>query len=419
MMCRGSHRHTMSFSHFDRNTKLLILSPGLTAIAFFGIQGMLKVIYVLRLGFGPEYVGIFSSMGAFVYMAMGIPSGWLGKRFGSRRMLLIGSAITAGGMFILPLTHFASGNMVAVLPILHQIVQTTGWSLWGVNLAPTIMLLTTPENRNEAYALLTTFRWAGALIGSLIGGVLPGMFAGALDLTLKSPTPYNYAIWVGTAFGLAGLIPMLMTRRHREPVPVRTISKINRMPIKKVLLLTLYVYLGHAGWAVLVSFGNAYLDADLQISTSAIGVLTALGQLASATAPFLAPYLAKRQGNEYALLLAPLLTAIALVPAFLFPHWAAMATARLVVLGTAAIWMPALQVYQMESFHPDWRTLVYGIVSTGMGFSFASVSLSGGYIAAHFGYRATFLVGLILSAFSFAIFWFFIRSEKEISTDSH
>ncbi|MAG14211.1 MAG: hypothetical protein CMN78_06415 [Spirochaetales bacterium] len=402
----------MRFSHFNRNIKLFTLGLGLTAISFFGIQGMLKVIYVLRLGFGPEYIGIFNSMGAVVYMIMGIPSGWLGKKFGSRRMLLLGSAITAGGMFILPLTHFASENMVAVLPILHQIVQTIGWSLLGVNITPTVMLLTTPENRNEAYALLTTSRWAGALIGSLIGGLLPGLFASTFHIRLTDPAPYNFAIWLGTIFGIAGLVPLLMTRRYKEPAPARSTSRKEKMPLKKALLLTLYAYLGHSGFAAVVSFGNAYMDTDLHVSTTALGVLMALGQLASACAPFLAPFLAKRRGNEYSLLMAPLLTAIALVPAFLFPHWAAIAAARIVVLGTAAIWMPALQVFQMESFHPTWRTLVYGIVSTGLGLCFASVSLSGGYLSAHFGYRSTFLVGFILSVLSFVAFWIIMRMEK-------
>ena len=386
--------------------------PGLIAVAFFGLQGMLKVIYVLRLGFGPKYVGVFNSMGAVVYMIMGIPSGWLGKKFGSRRMILVGTAITAGGMFILPLTLFASGDMIAALPMMHQIAQTIGWSLIMINITPTFMFLTTPENRNEAYALLTTTRWTGALIGSLLGGALPGMFAAAGNTTLASPTPYNYALWVGTIFGLAALVPGFMTRRYSEPVPPSSKAKEDRLPLRRTLLLTLYAYLAHAGWAAIVSFGNAYMDADLQVSTITIGVLMALGQLASASSPFLAPYVARRQGNELSLLAVPLITAVALVPALLIPHWAAVAIARIVVLGTASVWMPALQVYQMESFPPAWRSLVFGIVSTGMGLSFASVSLVGGYMAVHWGYRSTFLIGIVLSAFSFATFLYIMRTER-------
>ena len=378
MMCRDFTRSIMRLSHFDRNTKLLILAPGLIAVAFFGLQGMLKVIYVLRLGFGPKYIGVFNSIGAAIFMILGIPSGWLGKKFGSRRMILIGTVITAGGMFILPLTQWVSGNMIAVLPIVHQIVQTIGWSLITINITPTFMFLTTPENRNDAYALLTTTRWTGALIGSLLGGALPGLFAAAGNTTLASPTPYNYALWVGTIFGLAALVPVFMTTRYNEPIPARSKAREDRLPLKRALLLTLYAYLSHSGWAAIVSFGNAYMDTDLKVSTISIGVLMAIGQLASATAPFLAPYVARRRGNELSLLAVPLITAIALVPAFLIPHWAAIAFARVVVLGTASVWMPALQVYQMESFPVAWRSLVFGIVSTGMGLGFASISLVGG-----------------------------------------
>jgi len=91
---------------FGRDARLLLAASGLFALPFYGIQMVLRVLYVLRLGHGPEYVGLFSSVGAFAYMGMGLPSGALGRRFGIRKTMLAGGAITVVGMAFFPFTEY-------------------------------------------------------------------------------------------------------------------------------------------------------------------------------------------------------------------------------------------------------------------------------------------------------------------------
>jgi len=95
-----------SLHDFSHDAKLLITVTGILAISFFGLYALLRVIYVLRLGYGPEYVGIFSATGALTYMGMGVPSGALGARLGTRKAMLIGASIVVVGMILLPLTEF-------------------------------------------------------------------------------------------------------------------------------------------------------------------------------------------------------------------------------------------------------------------------------------------------------------------------
>jgi MFS family permease len=92
-----------SFPRYGRDAKLLIAVSGVFAISFFGIQMLLKVLYILRLGYGPEYVGLFGASSALAYMAMGLPSGALGSRIGARKIMLLGGVLTVLGMAILPL----------------------------------------------------------------------------------------------------------------------------------------------------------------------------------------------------------------------------------------------------------------------------------------------------------------------------
>ena len=65
---------------YSRDAVLLFVVSGLSALGFYGINMLLRVLFVLRLGYGPEYVGLFNGAGALTYMSMGVPSGALGSR---------------------------------------------------------------------------------------------------------------------------------------------------------------------------------------------------------------------------------------------------------------------------------------------------------------------------------------------------
>jgi MFS family permease len=166
-----------------------------------------------------------------------------------------------------------------------------------------------------------------------------------------------------------------------------------------------YVYIDHAGWATCQGFCNAYMDTDLQISTAAIGLITGVGQFLAILAPLIVPRLAARRGHGWTLQMASLGVAISLLPLALVPTWAAAGLGRLGVSVVSAIWMPAIQVFQMELVARDWRSLAYGAVSMAMGMGFGSMSLAGGYIIAASGYGTLFLIGASLSTLAAAWMW--------------
>ena len=173
-----------SISRFNRDARLLIAASGIFAVSFFGILMLLKALYVLRLGHGPEYVGLFSATAAFTYMGMSLPSGALGKRFGTRRVMLAGGMVTVTGMASLPLAGFLPIWIRDAWPIASQIGITAGWSMLNINLVPALMATTTAQNRNDAYALSGALKSLGTFLGTVSGGMLPGVFANLLHQTL-------------------------------------------------------------------------------------------------------------------------------------------------------------------------------------------------------------------------------------------
>lgn len=386
-----------SLPRFRREVNLLLWSTAILAISFFGVTGLLKILYILRLGYGPEYVGLFGASGALGYMAMSLPSGWLGERWGVSRTMALGALATTVGMVMLPLTEVMPGWARDSWPILSQLVQAGGYAFFSINFVPALMAATSPENRNSAYAFSSTLRSLGTFVGTIAGGLLPGLLVLVTGAGLDSPIPYRLGLWIGPVISAISIWPLL---RIPEPEQVQGDADIlptGSFPLLPVGLLIVFVALSQAASATCQSFCNAYMDAELGLTPATIGLITGVGQFAAIFAPMVLPQLARKRGNGWTLLIVTLGSAISLTPLILFPHWLGASLGRFGTLALAAMWMPTLQVYQMEMIAQRWRSLAYGTVSMAMGLSFAAVSYGGGFVVAGWSYAALFGLGLLLS----------------------
>ncbi|HUT19686.1 MAG TPA: MFS transporter [Anaerolineae bacterium] len=400
-----------TFSRLERDAKLLIAVSGISAISFFGIQMLLKVLYILRLGHGPEYVGAFGASSALAYMAMGVPSGLLGRRFGTRTMMLVGGVGCTLGMAMLPLTEFAPASLRDAWPFFSQVALTLSWSMLNVNVVPALMAIATPDVRDAAYALTGAVRSLGMFLGTLFGGLLPGLFAQILGDSLGEPAPYRYALFVGAGLSALSLLPLVMIGQPQPRAAGAHEAKRGAFPLLPIALMVGYVYLRHAGWATCQAFCNAYMDTELQLSTSSIGLITGAGQFLAMLASLATPRLAARRGNAWTLVMTTMGIALSLLPMGLFAHWTAAGLGRLSILVLTAAWMPAFQVFQMELVESEWRSLAYGAVAMAMGLGFASTSLAGGYVIAAAGYRVLFLIGAALCAAASVVMWAIARRD--------
>jgi MFS family permease len=382
-----------SIPRFSRDTNLLNAAAGILAVSFFGIQMLLKVLYLLRLDYSVAYVGVFGAVGALAYMTMSLPSGALGGRFGTRKTMIFGAATVVVGMTMLPLVEFLPSWSRYGWPVLSQIVVIGGWALFGVNLVPALMATTSAQNRNAAFAFSSMVRGSGTLVGTLIGGMLPLFFVAVRGGSLDSAAPYRYSLWASACLALLGLIPLSLIRRVD---PVSTESQENSsapLPVLPIFFIALYTFLTQGGSATCGAFCNAYLDTEFHLSAAAIGLISSAGQLFAIVAPLFVPRMTALHSSAWALSVTSVGVAVSLLPLALIPNWFAAGLGRVGMLGLGAVWLPVLQVYQMELVAEQRRSLAYGILSTMMGFGFASVSLAGGYVVAERGYQPLFLLG--------------------------
>ena len=385
---------------------MLLIAIGLLAVSFFGIQSFLKTFYILRLGYGLVFLGLFNAAGALSYMAMSLPGGALGDRLGVTRTMRIGVVVTTVGMVLLPLTESVPPFARYYWPIFSQMVVSGGYALFSINLVPALMGLTSDENRNSAYAMSSVVRGLGTFVGTPFAGLLPGLIAVLIGVSLNSSAPYRLALWLSPVVALLALIPLLRIAEAEQIDPQEEKATLQgAFPVASVGLLILFVCFSQAAGATCHSFCTAYLDTEFHLSTSRIGLISSVGQFVSIFAPMLLPMLARRRGNGWTLMATTIGGAVSMVPLILIPQWFAAAVGQFGSMVLSAVRMPALQVYQMEMIERRWRSLAYGAVSTAMGLSFALVSFSGGQIIARWGYTNLFVMGVCLSLVGATIMW--------------
>jgi len=401
-----------SLSQFDRDARLLFVATGIISGAMFGIQKLLEVLYVLRLGHGPEYVGVFIASGALAFMGMSLPAGALGRRFGTRHAMRLGGIGIVLGMVSMPLTEFVFPGVRHFWPIGSRILIHSGWSMFNTNLVTALATATRVDNRNDAYAVNGVLRGLGILLGSLVAGILPDLFARALHASLEVPGPYRFALWVGAVLGLIGLTPVSLVEGSETGVPRERKGNRGHFPVGPMVLMMIYACAYNSGFATWSGFCSAYMDSELHLPTSVIGMIAGSAQFGAILAPLAIAGLSSRRGNGWILLLTSLVTGISLAPVGLVDHWAVAGQASICTLVLSAIWLPAVAAFQMEMVDSEWWSLAYGAVSMAMGLGFGTATILGGHVAAALGYSSLFLIGAGLAVLSAVPMWGVLRAMR-------
>jgi len=410
------HWPTRALSHDARQ---IILAQGLISVSYMGISILLRGLFILRLGYDSVYLGTYYATGALVFMLMGVPSGTLGQRWGTRRAMLLGGWLVCIGTFLLSVTLYLPAQLHDAWPPLTQVVTVVGWSMFSVNSVPALMLVTSDRDRSMAYSLAGVFRGVGTLIGTLTGGVLPSVTEWMASTIPGSPAdgqsapPYAWALMIGAGLGLTALVPLVRVRGGLRP-STTSITAMVRGPFPTALVVGLvgYVFLRHVGWATCQAYSGPYMDTDLRLSTPTIGLLTSIGQIAAIGATAILPRLADRWGHGRLLLGSTVLQIISLAPLAAFPHWSAVGLGLLGIQVSSAVWLPELQVFQMELVEEGWRGPAYGAMAMAMGSGFGVTSYLGGQLIATHGYNTVFALGTAATLLATALIGIVARRER-------
>ena len=397
---------------FSRDVHLYLVTAALSGFTWDGIRAVLFNLYLLRLGYGLEFIGLVNAAGALAFSVFCLPAGALGTRWSSRRMMITGVGLMAAGNGLLPLAEFIPTTWQTGWLLVTSVLAHLGLALYYVNGLPFLMSATGPEERNHAFSMQIALTPLAGFAGSLVGGALPKVFAAVLSVSPEAPASYRYPLLIAALLLIPGVLALLRMREVRARQAQERVAEAGRAPYGLLALIALVVVLRFAGRGAAITFFNVYLDAGLYASTALIGALSAAGHLLSVPAALVAPLLVARWGNGRTIVLGSLGLALSMLPLALIPHWGA---AGLGFMGVAALFSMTtapIRVYSQEIVSPGWRPAMSGALMMGAGLSTSAMALGGGYAIAALGYRSLFLASAGLTAAGALLFWAYFRVPR-------
>lgn len=385
------------WSDVNPNALRLIAATMIMSLLMMGVSSVTRTLFILRLGLGTEFFGIYNSFGALGYMGMSLMAGMLSSRLGLKKSMLLGLAVFTVGFVLSSLVESVPRPAWAAYALITQLVSAGGFAIFSVNASPAIMSTTGPGNRSKTYGMLSAARNFGTLVGMLAGGMLPSILAQALTLSLDDTAPYRIALLACTGINAAGIYAVTRFREGEDTEQDQQFTPREVFPVLPISLILIYVIFSQGAIAVCHSFCNAYMDEELRLSPQFIGILGALGQLCGVIIPFTMPRLSRHLDNGTLMLLASLGSALILLPLYFAEHWTMAGLARMGLMAMGSLWMPIIQIYQMEMVQRKWRPLAFSLLSVALGINYGTLSFFGGYIITEWGYPSLFLICALLT----------------------
>ncbi|MDE0025750.1 MAG: MFS transporter [Spirochaetaceae bacterium] len=397
-----------------------LVASTLVGFSYFGFVTVLLNLYLLRLGYGTDFIGLVNGSTAIAFAASSLPAGAIGSRFGMRRAVVGGMGFLAAGVMLVPIVALLpAGGTRDVAIIAMRLLSGIGFSLYMVNSYPYLVAATDARDRPYAFALLAAVPPVAGFAGSIISGALPGWIANGLRLDSADPLPFALIL----VFSGVILVPNLWIvartrdldppkRRRTGTARRRTAREVRRADgafFLLVFFLGITALLRMAGESAARSFFNVYLELDLGASTSRIGLLLAFGQLAAGPAALCAPAIAARAGKVPVIVVTTAITAASLVIMALVPHWLAAGIGFTLVVGMRSVTQSVTSLVHMEIVPASRRGLTSGVTSMSMGLGFSSMALGGGYLIPALGFPGLYLLGALITALSALIFWQYFR----------
>ena len=407
---------------FSRDTWLFLATNAIFGFSIFGgIYTVLSNLYLLRLGYGPEFVGLANSVGLVSFAAFSLVAG-LGGRADARRSMIWGLAFGTASFGLYPAVELLPEPAREAWLLGCVTLGGLAIALYLVNGNPYLTAATGPEERGHAFSVRGALIPLAGVAGAVVGGLLPRLFALASGASTDEPAPYRWALLLAAVLLVPATLLLAATRPTRAAeaskrgagAQSRSAWRAAPWAILGIMLLTASTR--GAGVGAVRTFLNVYLDELLRLPTEQIGLLLGLGQLAAVPATLATPLVIRRCGQRRAYALLSVANAGALLPLALIPHWAAAAAGFTIGRAFSSMADTALVVFQMAVVTPRYRAMISGLSLTAGGLSWGLMAGVSGYLVAGAGYAWLFLTAAACLALSAAVFSaYFRRPRGELS----
>ncbi len=387
-----------------------------------GVYTVLLNLYMLRLGYGTEFIGLVNAVGLLTFACVSLPAGILGSRLSTTLLMKAGAAISVFGALLLPQAELLPPGLREGWLVILYALMLAGFSLFFVNGAPYLLNVVDTAYKHRAFALKTAGWSLAGFAGSLLGGILPGGIAALLATTLADPAPYRLTLSLASGVMALSALCLLRVRplpRAAEPavaeIPAAAPRKRLELTSSIMLVIGIMTFIRLfqvAGTATVMVYFNVYMDQHLAVSTAMIGAIAAVGRLTGVPTALLTPALIDRWGIVKVILWSSLLTGLCLLPIALVEHWLAAAIGFIGTLALTSVRYASFVVYILDLAPRAQQSIMAGSGEMAAGLSFAIMALGGGLLLSLFAFRDLFLLGTLFSLVGTLTFALYLLASK-------
>ncbi len=362
----------------------LLASEGFFDFGMF-VFFFLYNLYLLKLGFREDFLGLMSGLMTAANIAGSILSVFAIQRFGMRRTLMVSFTLVAGLSALRAVA--TSGPALLVLAAAAGLA----FSVWPVALAPVIASVTKEKSRARGFSFICASGISIGILGSLAAARLPGWIM-RLHWASSNIASYRVSLLMGCAIVLLSLWPLARVRMSAASPPSE--RKLHR-PSPMVLRFLIAVLVWNLGTGAFNPFTSVYF-ARMRMPLEHIGYVFSSSQLAQVVAILCAPFIFRRFGTIRAIWGMEMATALGLVAlaAAGGAMWAAAAYASYMAFQYMS--EPGMFTLLMDSVPAGERN---GASALNFLVSFAGQAIAAsvsGWMLARFGYPPVLAAGAFI-----------------------
>lgn len=418
---------------FDRNIYLLLLFT-LGKGFQLSIAALSINLYAHSLGYSLSFIGLLTAMPALGSFLSAVPVGLLADRIGRKPLLILSGFLNPLAIAAIGLS--TSAPFLLGASIANGVLSTAYW----VTNIPILTESTPPERRVWVLSLNNFLLLGIGAVGSLLGGAVPELVSGLLNVSATSSVPLRWGVIAAAIAVFLPALPLIFLKETaketaRGPAQSRSVAAPLRetppvtiphaeAPAEEetggrwgltILFLKLLVpdALYSMGLGAALGLLQLFFFLRFAVQPGGLGVLytTAgvLGGIASLTAPRIARRAGKlRTATLMQWLAVPLVLAIGFAPVFVLAAGADIAYNIL-----AGVFAPVYAVFTMERVTARHRATLSGFYSVTWSIGFTSGPALAGWLQQRAGLSAGFVVSAVcIGAAATLLRLFFGRHDR-------
>ncbi|WP_048156338.1 MFS transporter [Methanosarcina sp. Kolksee] len=395
---------------FSRNACLFLGYIFLISLSL-GIYEVIFNLYILRLGFREDFLGLMLSLVSISTGLFAIPAAMFCDRVGRKSTLLLSCLLL---LFSFAVLYTTTSTLLLVL---FSILYGVSSSLKIVTASTFMVENSTSYERMHLFSMYYLLYTIGVMIGNFAGGILPQTFTSSLNIDPADPTGYQLSLYASLTAVLISLLPLIFIKNKKPALPGKSdlfstlSSTLRSKTIQKLVLVNGLIGMG---WGLALPYFNVYFDIVLGASSRQIGFIFSLSQVVMMFTLLFVPILTEWLGKVKIVALVQLSSIPFLL---LFTSTSLLTIAAFGYIMRSAIMNmsnPILSSFNMEVVSEDQRATVNSLIWMSCYTCVGLSTYAGGLMMAHNYYSLPFLLTCILYVVATVLYYlFFEKMEKE------